>query len=252
MDVPKAKGKLDQQSAKELRQVVEKKLLQLAGAQATDPSEYVSTNQESWQTEKNEYEQRLQTIRANCEACEGKELLLNAAHETASLAHQTVTNQAAQITAVTAATLAYEQAMGATSSDDGFNAALQNLKNVINPFDSLVTSHAQTDADLVLPSGLTELVASVNTKAGVASERHEDVNTAKQNSINSGLCQPSDGGANEECTTSHENRSKLAAIDADTAVNTAKVECGHHVECCVVRAQLGTHTSELTEDVVCQ
>ena len=223
MDVPKAKGKLDQQSAKELRQVVEKKLLQLAVAQATDPSEYVSTNQASWQTERNEYLQRLQTVQANCQACEGKEALLNAAYEAASLAHQKVTDQAAQISAVTAATLAYEQAMGAIESDDGFNAALQNLKNVINPFDSSVTSHAQTDADLVLPSGLTQLVANVNTKAGVASERLEEVNTAKQNSINSGLCQPSDGGANVECTTLHEDRSKLAAMDADTAVNTAKV-----------------------------
>ena len=35
MDLPKANGQLDRHSAKDLRQVVEKKLLQLAAAQAT-------------------------------------------------------------------------------------------------------------------------------------------------------------------------------------------------------------------------
>ena len=168
--------------------------------------------------------QRLETIKANCDACESKESLLDTAYETASSAHQTVTTMTGLIDAVVNKQLAYDQAMGVESNDNGFNRALQNLKDVINPLQNSVNSHARTDANVSLPSGLAELFLSVNTNAMIASARHEDVNKAKQSSIDSGLCQPSAGGANEECTQSHLDHAKLAAIDADQDVNTAKVQ----------------------------
>ena len=232
-DLPKIEGPVNRQSAKVLRQDVKKRLQQLAAAEATDPALYNGVNQGTWETEKAEYQNRLNTIEANCKHCEAKEGDLDTAYDTAGNAHTRVMNILTQINLVNDAQVLYDQYLGMTTGGgNGFNEALKVLKDTSNGFNNPLADHTSTSSDLqAVPSNLQQLVDDVNTKALAARNQHTALVGAKTASVNSGLCQQSGGGVNEECTSSHLDRAggaRLAAIDADAAVLTAKV----HVWAC--------------------
>ena len=164
---------------------------------------------------------------------EAKEGDLDTAYETAGNAHTRVMNILTQINLVNDAQVLYDQYLGMTTGGgNGFNEALKVLKDTSNGFNNPLADHTSTSSDLqAVPSNLQQLVDDVNTKALAARNQHTALVGAKTASVNSGLCQQSGGGVNEECTSSHLDRAggaRLAAIDADAAVVTAKV----HVWAC--------------------